>query len=994
MTTKLPLLPLMMISAAILSFAGCGGGGGAGSANSSAPTVSFNGVAIDGILKSARAFLDLNDNGTYEDSEPTAITDGNGAFTLSATEAQKAAHSVVVAAIAGQTVDLDNPDVAITKGFTLLAPPGKPEIVSPITTNLVARVKAGQTLSQAEAAVKTEFGLPNIDLYKNYISAKATDANYQQLHNLAAAMVEVAKNVESSDTNLTLTQKLSLVSASVSTEVNGRLAAIKAASTTAAARTIVTDSVSVGTLQLYASAAKLTSLVDLTTNTVTLSWIDSFPTGTRYDIKAQTTDGSFTTVESVSGAGASNSTLTWSRALTASTTYQITANVASTSLILQTPQKQSTVSGSIPGSAPEISVNAIEPISGSAQLSIRDGFTYPSVSWYSDLRLIGSATTGAGNPVIWNTSTETNSSHLIVARIQVATDSFTEVRRTISVANSNLALTASVSGTTGTIYVDVNATSQYGVARVEAAFDSAPLPSLTEPNAGSRMSSSNNLYRFSINAATAGSGSHSMAITAIDKQGARKSVTVSVPISNMPIITLTSPADVALVNGSLVLTGTSSSDKAGAVTTTASLGDYQFLNTTNANFSGTMNLISLPAGSYTLTVKATDSSKTVTILQRTVSVASIAALAYTPLLELGAGSQLLAAKDEYLLYRSQKGELRLRIVTAGTEVVLSSDDTATRYLQDWQISNGYVFANGKGADCFMACVYQWTPQGTMKNLSNSNPYSVSPSDMGGRAYDRYAVAHDGFVIWVSDQANTASQFGGSGWYTLYDIAKGTAIKISAPEGSEFVGNSGYDFYVESNGQLSFYYWARYGFVDISAVFDLFRWSSATNTSTKLSSGNTIRPKTDGSRWIWQQTSSGGTGASTLLSQPLDGGSRATLTSSAGNYVSRDGVTAWLETSTSTGGSRLGGTVTTVTGLKAISGNGTVTTVSSVTGVNLYAVSGGSVIFGEAGKVYSWNSTTKQTRLLLETAPTQIIAAGKTIYFVMGTTQVLHKILID
>jgi len=113
------------------------------------------------------------------------------------------------------STDLDNPDVAITKGFTLLAPPGKPEIVSPITTNLVARVKAGQTLSQAEAAVKTEFGLPNIDLYKNYISAKATDANYQQLHNLAAAMVEVAKNVESSDTNLTLSQKLSLVSASV-----------------------------------------------------------------------------------------------------------------------------------------------------------------------------------------------------------------------------------------------------------------------------------------------------------------------------------------------------------------------------------------------------------------------------------------------------------------------------------------------------------------------------------------------------------------------------------------------------------------------------------------------------------------------------------------------------------------------------------------------------------------------------------------------------------
>lgn len=993
MTTKLSSLLLMMISAAILSFAGCGGGGGAGSINSSTPTVSFNGVAIDGILKSARAFLDLNDNGTYEDGEPTAITDGNGAFTLSATEAQKAAHSVVVAAIAGQTVDLDTPDVAITKGFTLLAPPGKPEIVSPITTNLVARVKAGQTLSQAEAAVKTDFGLPNIDLYKNYISAKATDANYQQLHNLAAAMVEVAKNVESSDTNLTLSQKLSLVSASVSTEVNGRLAAIKAASTTAAARTIVTDSVSVGTLQLYASAAKLTALVDLTTNTVTLSWIDSFPTGTRYDIKAQNTDGSFTTVESVSGAGASNSTLTWSRALTASTTYQITANVASTSLILQTPQKQTTVSGSIPGSAPEIAVNAIEPISGSAQLSIRDGFTYPSVSWYSDLRLIGTATTGAGNPVTWNTSTETNSTHLIVARIQVATDSFTEVRRTISVANSNLALTGSVSGTTGTINIDVNATSQYGIARVEAAFDSAPLPSLTEPNAGSRMSSSNNLYRFSVNAATAGSGSHSMVITAIDKQGARKSITVSVPISNMPIITLTSPADGALVNGSLVLTGTSSSDKAGAVTTTASLGDYQFLNTTNANFTGTMSLSSLPAGSYTLTVKATDSSKTVTILQRTVSVTSSSTLAYKPNFTLGVGGQLVKVDESnpsLVLYKADDDSYRVRNTAANTEVILEGAN-AIAYRYNWAMDKGYVFLEGgflgsKTAgfeDCPVECIYMWSPSGTKTNLSSANPYTG--------IYEQYPKAHGGEVIWINYSGSNP------GTFTRYNVASKTYSKISQPTGANYLINTEYDFFVDSSGNIGFFFGAQTGGEGVASTFDIYRWSSTTNTSTKLSiaGSRSIYPKTDGQRVIWQQTTPGNTsGPYTLLSQAVTGGATTTLTSNAGSFLMGDGVAAWTETVTSTSTGRLGGTTTTVSGVKASTSNNQIYDVSTLSGVNLYAVSGGNVIFGEAGKVYSWNSTTRQSKLLLETAPTQIISAGKTVYFVMGTTQVLYKILID
>ena len=996
MTLRLSSAPLAALLAITGLLSGCGGGGGGtGSPSAADAQVAVSGIAIDGFLKSAQAFLDLNDNGSHDEGEPTALTDSNGAFTLMATPAQKAAHSVVVLAIAGQTVDQDSPGVAVTKGFTLMAPPGKPELVSPITTSVMARVSAGQSLRQAEDAVKADLGMPGIDIYKNYMSAKAADPAYQELHNLAAAMVEVAKNVETSDPKSSLPQKLASFRTSVDTEVLGRLSAIKAAPSIAAARTVVNDTVSVGTLRLYAAAAQLTSMVDLAANTVTLNWVDSFPSGTRYDIKTQNSDNSYTTVESMAGAGGSNNKLSWSRALTTDKTYRIDAQIASATLALQTPQKLTTVTGRIPGAAPEIVVSSDEPASGSVQLSIGNGFTYPSVSWYSDLRLIGTSTTGAGNPVTWNTSTETNSAHLIVAKIQVASDSYTEVRKVISVANSNLALAAQVSGTTGTINVDVSASSQYGIARVEAAFDGAPQPSLIEPNASSgRFSSSFNVYRFSVNAAQAGSGSHTMVVTAIDKQGARKSLTVPVPISNLPLITLSSPADGALVSGTLSLTGTSSSDRPGAVTTTASLGDYQFLSTTNANFTGTMSLASLPAGSYTLTVRATDSSKSVTVLQRTVTVTSSSALAFQPNFTLGAGGQLLVAKDEYLLFRSQGGDVILRNVPAGTEVVLSGGAAATRYLQDWQISSGYVYANGKGADCNMACVYQWTPQGAMQNLSNSNPYSASPSDMGGRSYDRYAVAHDGLVIWVNDQANTATQLGGPGWYTLYDTAKGTASKISAPEGSRFVGNSGYDFVVEANGTVSFYYWARYGFVDVNAVFDLFRWSSATNTSTKLSNGNTVRPKTDGSRWIWQQPASGGTGATTLLTQPLSGGAFSTLTTNAGNHVSRDGVTAWLETSTSTSSGRLGGVVATVTGLKAISGNGTVTTISSAAGVMLYAVGGGHVVFGEAGKIYTWNANSKTSTLRLETAPGQILVSGSTLYFVMGTTQVVYKITMD
>ena len=226
MTPRLKSTPLAALLAIAGLLSGCGGG--ADSQSAADTQVAVAGIAIDGVLKSAQVFLDLNDNGSHDAGEPTALTDSNGAFTLMATPAQKAAHSVVVVAIAGQTVDQDNPGVAVTKGFTLMAPPGKPELVSPITTSVMAKVKAGQTLRQAEDAVRVDLGMPGIDVYANYVSAKATNATYQELHNLAAAMVEVFKNVETSDPKSTLTQKLASFRTSVDAEVLGRLAAIKA----------------------------------------------------------------------------------------------------------------------------------------------------------------------------------------------------------------------------------------------------------------------------------------------------------------------------------------------------------------------------------------------------------------------------------------------------------------------------------------------------------------------------------------------------------------------------------------------------------------------------------------------------------------------------------------------------------------------------------------------------------------------------------------------
>ncbi|MBV5332895.1 hypothetical protein JZU54_04905, partial [bacterium] len=201
-----------------------------------------------------------------------------------------------------------------------------------------------------------------------------------------------------------------------------------------------------------ANLSQLTSTLNLDTNTLVLRWTDSFPTGTNYRVEMQNADGSFSLVETLAGVGGGGTAMQWQRAVTVSASYRVVA-VTSTNVVITTPQGQDRVSVVVPSAPPTIVSSQTEPLSGTATLSLSGSNAYSSVSWYVDLRLIGTTTsTGAtnnvGNPITWNTSTETNSTHLVLARVQTATDSYTEVRRTLNVANSNLALSATVSAST------------------------------------------------------------------------------------------------------------------------------------------------------------------------------------------------------------------------------------------------------------------------------------------------------------------------------------------------------------------------------------------------------------------------------------------------------------------------------------------------------------------------------------------------------------------
>ncbi len=208
---------------------GCGGGGGA-SAGGAPTSQGFSGVAVDGYLFNARAFLDLNGNGTYDVGEPTSLTGTDGSFNLSATQDQINSHSVIVQAISGTTIDQDNPNTPLSAGFTMIAPAGYPSVVSPLTTQVAAKMASGLSIDSAKSAVQSELGLTSIDVMKNFVAEKTTNSAYVDAHKIAVSIAEVLKSIDSvSGSSTTLAAKMAAVISQVASQVTVNIESIKQA---------------------------------------------------------------------------------------------------------------------------------------------------------------------------------------------------------------------------------------------------------------------------------------------------------------------------------------------------------------------------------------------------------------------------------------------------------------------------------------------------------------------------------------------------------------------------------------------------------------------------------------------------------------------------------------------------------------------------------------------------------------------------------------------
>ena len=95
---------------------------------------SFTGSVFDGPLKSAKVFIDANNNGLLDENEDWTLTSSDGSYSLSTSTTGNLA--VVTTA---DTVDTSSG--AIVAGLTLTAPSGS-SIISPATTVVEAILDA------------------------------------------------------------------------------------------------------------------------------------------------------------------------------------------------------------------------------------------------------------------------------------------------------------------------------------------------------------------------------------------------------------------------------------------------------------------------------------------------------------------------------------------------------------------------------------------------------------------------------------------------------------------------------------------------------------------------------------------------------------------------------------------------------------------------------------------------------------------------------------
>ncbi|WP_136484891.1 hypothetical protein [Vibrio sp. H11] len=173
MRMKTSVMALGLFSS--LTLYGCGSDNDSPAAASSTYSVK----AIDGYLRGALVWLDLDQDFQLDDNEPSATSQSGGVAELDVSGITNPEdYPVVVQAIRGETVDEDTGNT-VSNDFTLSAPPGTAQ-VTPLSTLVHIEVTSGSSADVASAQTKiaNQLGISEQDTLSDYKASGSSGAAF------------------------------------------------------------------------------------------------------------------------------------------------------------------------------------------------------------------------------------------------------------------------------------------------------------------------------------------------------------------------------------------------------------------------------------------------------------------------------------------------------------------------------------------------------------------------------------------------------------------------------------------------------------------------------------------------------------------------------------------------------------------------------------------------------------------------------------------------
>jgi len=168
---KIDNLALSLVTLSLLALSGCGGASNGNNTEDVKERLSFSGVVVDGYIKNAVVFLDVDGNGMRGENEPSTITDDNGSYYFKniVLKSDEAFIPIVASggtdiatekAFQGELKNILNTQ-SLEKNLSLYITP-----LTDVTTNkfLQTQTKDSKALEEATTDVASAFGIATEDI--------------------------------------------------------------------------------------------------------------------------------------------------------------------------------------------------------------------------------------------------------------------------------------------------------------------------------------------------------------------------------------------------------------------------------------------------------------------------------------------------------------------------------------------------------------------------------------------------------------------------------------------------------------------------------------------------------------------------------------------------------------------------------------------------------------------------------------------------------------